>query len=157
MQGGGDGSLAVVGVAADCGGAADESGDPVASVCSVDDAKPAVDATDAGAGDEEGGEVAGGGVPPPHAPTSEALAIHGPRRHGELQAQDDQERIRRSVVENGASASGPGCAPRCRHGNREHGDDSHPAPHSRSQRRPPICAVDADDAVARTKGAAARS
>jgi hypothetical protein len=107
MQGGGGGSLAVVGFAADDGGAGDETGAPVASVWSVDDVEPAVDAAGAGVGDEEGGDVAGGGVPPPHAPTSEALAIHGPRRHGSVQAQDDHERMRRSLVENVASASRP--------------------------------------------------
>ncbi len=111
MQGGGGGSLAVVDAAADDGGAADETGDPVASACSVDDAGPAVDAAGAGDGEEEGGDVAGGGVPPAHAPTSKALAIDGPRRHGSVQAQDDHERIRRSLVENSASASGAGCAP----------------------------------------------
>jgi hypothetical protein len=105
MQGGGGGSLAVVAAEADDGGAADETADPVAS---------AVDAAGAGAGDEEGGDSAGGGVPPPHAPTSEALAIDSPRRHGSVQAQDDQERIRHSLVENSASASGAACAPRCR-------------------------------------------
>jgi hypothetical protein len=93
MQGGGGGSLAVVDAEADDGGVADETGDPVASVCSVDDVEPAVDAAGAGAGDEEGGEAAGGGVPPPHAPTSEALPIDSPRRHGSVQDQDDQERI----------------------------------------------------------------
>ena len=87
MQGGGGGSLAVVDAGADNGGAGDEAEDPVASVSSVD-------AEGAGAGDEEGGDVAGGGVPPPHAPTSEALAIDGPKRHASVQAQDDQERIR---------------------------------------------------------------
>jgi hypothetical protein len=89
MQGGGGGSLAVVDVGADDGGAADETGDPVASVGSVDDVEAAVDAAGAGAGDEEGSDAAGGGVPPPHEPTSD-----GPKRHASVQAQDDQERIR---------------------------------------------------------------
>jgi hypothetical protein len=93
MQGGGGGSLAVLGAEADDGGAADGAGDPVTSVCSVDDVEPAVDAAGEGAEEEEGGDVAGGGVPPPHAPTSEALAIDGPRRHVSVQAQDDQEGI----------------------------------------------------------------
>lgn len=110
MHGGGGGSLAIVDADADDGGAADGTGDPVTSVCSVDDVEPAVDAAGAGA-EEEGGDVAGGGVPPPHAPTSKALASDGPRRHGSVQTQDDQERMRLSLVENGASASGARCAP----------------------------------------------
>jgi hypothetical protein len=110
MQGGGGGSLAVGGAEADDGGAADGTGDPVTSVGSVDDEGPAVDAAGTGAGDEEGGDVAGDGVAPPHAPTSEALASDGPRRHGSVQAQNDQEPMRLSLVENGASASGAGCA-----------------------------------------------
>lgn len=80
MQGGGGGSLAVVAA----GAAADGIGDPAASVGSVDDVEPAVDATGSGDGDEEAGDVAGGGVPPPHATTSEALAIDGPRMHGSV-------------------------------------------------------------------------
>jgi hypothetical protein len=114
MQGGGGGSLAVVDAEADDGGAADGTGDPVPTVCSVDDVEPAVDAAGAGAGEEEGGDAAGGGVPPPHAPTSEALAIAGASRHGSVQAQDDQERIRLSLVDNGTSASGAGCGPQYR-------------------------------------------
>jgi hypothetical protein len=93
------------------GGAADGTGAPVASVCSVDDAEPAVDAAGAGAAEEEGGDATGGGVPPPHAPRSEALTIDAARRHGSVQAQDDQERIRLSLVENGGSASGAGLRP----------------------------------------------
>jgi hypothetical protein len=104
-QGGGGGSLVVVDAEADDGGAADGTGDPVTSVCSADDVGPAVDAAGAGAGEGEGGDVAAGGVPPPHAPTSEALAIDVPRRHGSVQAQDDHERIQTSLVENGASAT----------------------------------------------------
>ncbi len=102
-QGGGGGSLAVAD--AEGGGAADAAGDPVPSVCSVDDVEPAVDAAGAGAGEEEGGDVACGGVPPPHAATSEALAIDAPKRHTSVQAHDDQERIALSLVENGASAT----------------------------------------------------
>ncbi len=104
MQGGGGGSLAVVDAEADDGGAADGAGDPVTSV--------GPGAAGAGAGEEEGGDVAGGGVPPPHAPTSEALAIDGPRRHSSLQAQEDPERMQLSLVENGAGSRSPQAAAR---------------------------------------------
>ena len=104
MQGGGGGSAAAVGAGAD-EGAAEGAADPAPSIVSVDDVAPAGDASATGAGDEGGG-VAGGGVPPPHAPMSEAVAIDSPRRHGSVQTQNDQERMRLSLVQNGASASG---------------------------------------------------